>query len=97
MSIQIKSQENEIVGNWKFEQGVMFADESATRIDTLIRDFLLKIAESNDGWTVLYIDPADNRYWELSYPNSGSHGGGAPFLRCVLLSQVMKNYPFINP
>ncbi len=40
---------------------------------------------------MLYRDPADNRLWELSYPNSALHGGGPPMLRnCTLLEFKLK-------
>ena len=31
-----------------------------------------KIGTSEDGWGIVYIDSLDGRYWELTYPDSGS-------------------------
>jgi len=33
-------------------------------------------ATDYNGWDVLYLDPADGRYWERILPSSEMHGGG---------------------
>ena len=43
------------------------ADEVTKRIQQLVRDYLKKVATDRTGWEVLYRDPGDGRYWELSY------------------------------
>jgi hypothetical protein len=81
--VSIKKEETKIIGSWVFENGKLMADASAKRIDQLITNELKKVAPTEDGWSVLYLDEHDGRLWELSYPESGSHGGGAPCLVAV--------------
>jgi hypothetical protein len=61
-----------------------FTNESVNptceRIDRLIRGYLQTIASSEAGWSVLYKDPGDGRFWELTYPHSEMHGGRSPLL-----------------
>jgi len=38
------------------------------------------IGGADGGWSRLYLDPVDGRYWELIYPQSEIHGGGPPRL-----------------
>ena len=62
------------------------------RIETLIKDYLVKITTDETGWDVLYQDPEDNRYWELTYPESELHGGGAPVLRHLSVVEAHDKY-----
>ena len=39
-----------------------------------------KVATDSSGWDILYKDPRDGRFWELTYPDSSFHGGGPPRL-----------------
>lgn len=48
----------------------------AARIDAMLRDELVKVADAEGGWTVLYQHKTTGTFWEVSYPNSGMHGGG---------------------
>ncbi|MDB4908068.1 MAG: hypothetical protein JWO05_2852 [Gemmatimonadetes bacterium] len=66
---------------------------TALRIATLISTHLREIGRSEDGWTSLYEDPGDARLWELSYPQSSSHGGGPPRLAVVTAAEAAHRYP----
>jgi hypothetical protein len=88
----IKSDEVEIIGNWTLDGGHMVADSNCARISSLIQGYLQYIASSKDGWAKLYLDPTDNRYWELSYPHSDWHGGGPPNLAHISESEARSRY-----
>jgi hypothetical protein len=72
-----------IIGSWTFLDGKMLADENCKRIEWLVKNCLLKISTSNDGWYTIYKDPHDSRYWKLSYSQSEMQGGGPPMLECT--------------
>ncbi len=57
------------------------------RIAALIAGKLEKIASGN--WTILYRDPDDGRFWEITYPHSERHGGG-PALLSVMSADAAK-------
>lgn len=65
------------------------ADTTSNRVNHLIQNELKEIGRSDDGWSILYLDN-DGRYWELDYPNSVQHGGGAPYLE-LLTHDVARN------
>ena len=92
MNFLIAPLETTIVGNWKIENGRLVADDAAKKIETLIQSWLVKISESTDGWSVLYLDQTDGRYWELTYPESRLHGGGAPSLTCISIKEATKRF-----
>src|ERR1700723_3459159 len=52
----------------------------------------MKIAESTSGWEALYRDPSDGRYWERTYPQSETHGGGPPQLSTITLDEAERKY-----
>jgi hypothetical protein len=72
-----------IVGKWLLEGGKLVADANCRRIEKLIQSNFVKVSSSPDGWSTIYQDPGDSRYWELSYPQNELQGGGAPMLICV--------------
>jgi hypothetical protein len=69
-------------GKWNFANGKAFADETTLRIHYLAGNVLTRIANDYKGWRVLFRDPADGRYWELSYPEGHMQSGGP---RCLTL------------
>lgn len=87
--------ETMLVGKWLFSRNAVVADDTSRRTDFLITHALIKVAVDGSGWVVLYRDPQDSWYWELSYPDTGEHGGGAPELRCVNVEEVRRRYPMI--
>jgi len=87
--------ETYIVGKWLFDGNKMTADANCKRIEELTTSYFLKVKSSPDGWSVIFQDPLDLRYWELSYPQSEMQGGGPPMLSLVDDSVV--NQPEYNP
>ncbi|KXK34907.1 MULTISPECIES: Imm27 family immunity protein [Nitrosomonas] len=90
--MNIQPAETKIVGKWILENGKLVADAVTKRIDYLTNNKLVEVGRSDDGWSVLYFDKADERYWELSYPESELHGGGAPSLETVSQDAAIKKY-----
>ncbi|MEE2691656.1 MAG: Imm27 family immunity protein [Pseudomonadota bacterium] len=50
--------------------------EISKRIHWLTREQFSFVKSTDDGWSRLYWDAHDGRYWELTYPHSEMHGGG---------------------
>jgi len=67
------------------------------RIDTLVREHLVRVAAIPDGWDVLFRDPADGRFWELTYPSSESHAGGPPRLAVIAGPDAAQKYGAVVP
>ena len=72
--------ENELCGSWRVIDTSVVQDEVAERINWLVEECLVRVATSRDGWSALYRDPQDGRYWEFTHPDSEQLGGGAPCL-----------------
>jgi hypothetical protein len=89
----LRPEETEIVGNWTIADARVTKDEQTQRIETLVRQ-LKPIADSSDGWEKLFQDPADGRFWELTFPTSGTHGGGPPKLAVVTWDTARRKYDF---
>ncbi|SFS08524.1 Immunity protein 27 [Dyella sp. OK004] len=79
-TLTIQSNESKLCGKWISEDGKLVADVTTKRIFHLVENELVEVARSEDGWSVLYLDKKDGRYWELNYPDSDQHGGGPPCL-----------------
>lgn len=93
MEQELKPDERILIGKWEFRDSMIFADDTSTRIEFLVTKYLIKITEDETGWTKLFQDPNDQRYWELSYPDSESHGAGAPQLKFLSKEEVNMKYP----
>lgn len=94
MNMKLKPTESTLYGKWIFEDGRIRGDENCERIEWLIENSLRQISVAGGGWEKLYLDPADGRYWELTYPQGDSHGGGAPKLQIVGKEEAKKKYNF---
>ncbi len=90
--MKLKSYEKELKGNWRVNGNKLVADDTTKRIDMLISECLIEVGIDKAGWARLFIDPDDYRYWELSYPQSEMHGGGAPTLKNLSKEEVHSNY-----
>jgi hypothetical protein len=88
----LQSKESRLLGKWKLVDGDVVPDATCQRIEELISTALIEVASSTDGWGILYIDPLDGRYWELSYPDSSLHGGGPPALTCLSVNEARRRY-----
>lgn len=88
----IEPSEVEMVGHWLVAPGGVVADDAARRIEELTISYLREASQTDDGWSVLYEDPIDGRYWELTYPQSEMHGGGPPRLVVLEASEAERRY-----
>jgi hypothetical protein len=77
-NVSLKPDEIDLIGGWIKDLNRVTGDSVEVRIGQLIAHHLQKIAVSPEsgGWEILYHDPIDGRYWELTYPHSEMHGGG---------------------
>ncbi len=90
--MNLRPDESVLVGKWIEVNGAVDGDETCKRIEQLVRDSLDHVATSEAGWTKLFVDRNDGRYWEHTYPHSEWHGGGPPTLTCVSDSYVRSKY-----
>lgn len=81
-----------LVGGWRQEGSRKVADEVAAHINWLVENDLKHLADSEDGWSRLFVDTSDGRLWELSYDASSSHGGGLPSLRHLTSADASQRY-----
>jgi hypothetical protein len=88
----ISADETEIRGCWLESAGTVVKDANTERIEKLTSDYLRELKRDDSGWNVLYIDPKDSRYWELSYPDSGLSAGGPPLLKHLSREDVRNKY-----
>lgn len=89
---ELSADERELVGGWEESAGRTVADATARRIELLVSSALERVASSADGWDTLFRDPKDGRLWELSYPDSGTHAGGAPRLTALSVEEAAVKY-----
>lgn len=68
--------ETELHGSWIIIDKQVVGDPVSVRIDHLITSELIEVGTADGGWSTLYRDPVDGRFWELTYPHSEMHGGG---------------------
>ncbi len=92
--MEISSSENSIIEQWEFINNRMITNEQGKRIDWLVKNYLEIVSTDKSGWLVLYQDPKDKRYWELSYPNGEMQGGGPRQLKVVSEADAMSKYIF---
>lgn len=90
----IESYETEFHGKWIFDGKNVIADETVEKIQYLRNNVLNKIKDGD--WEVLYRDPSDGRYWELTHLHSEMHGGGPPSLINISAETAKTKYG-INP
>lgn len=84
--------EVEIDGRWDLKDGKVVSDATSRRIQWLIENYLVRLGTDPTGWDVLYRDPADTRFWELTNPQSDTHGGGPPRLTCLDAFDAVRKY-----
>lgn len=88
--------EKKLIGKWVYDTYSVHKDEVSERIEWLINNQLKQIGTDKSGWDILYIDPNDNRLWELIYPESEMQGGGPPMLNCISKDEAKKKYPSLE-
>jgi hypothetical protein len=92
--MHLEKHETQLRGGWNLAGGRMVEDDIAKRIAALIHQKLEPLATSNGGWDKLFRDPSDKRLWELTYPASGTHGGGPPTLTVISEEEARTKYSF---
>ena len=90
--MSLEPHETKLCGKWRVVDGKVVEDEVCKRIRRLTADSLVRIATDASGWDILFQDPADGRYWELTHPSSGSHGGGPPCLQTISETEAKTKY-----
>jgi hypothetical protein len=91
-SLDLCKNETELRGTWLARDGRVVADAACKRIEWLTKNRLEKIGADSSGWDVLYRDPRDGRWWELTYPQSHRHGGGPPMLVAIPGATAQSKY-----
>lgn len=79
----LRPDEMELDGRWDLKAGAVAGNATSRRIRWLVEHRLLRLGNDPSGWDTLYRDPGDGRLWELTYPQSDTHGGGPPRLACI--------------
>ena len=69
--MKLSSTETDLIGKWELVNGSVQWDATCERIRVAHDRVFGKIAGTN--WAVLYRDPEDGRYWELTYPMGEMH------------------------
>ena len=92
--MKLAPDETLLVGSWEFDGSANRADSICKRIDWLIREHLERVASSPQwgDWEVLYVDPIDGRFWELTYPHGELQGGGPPQLESISAEVAKRKY-----
>jgi Immunity protein 27 len=83
-----------LTGRWITDGPEARADAVCERIRWLTEQQLHKVAVSPQwgDWEVLYVDPNDGRYWELTYPEGELQGGGPPQLKFLPSYDAITKY-----
>jgi hypothetical protein len=87
----IRKDETELVGHWVRIEDHVVADSVAQRIETITKLWLVRVG-AGDGWSTLWRDPNDGRFWERTYPEGHMHGGGPPALKVISESEARDKY-----
>ncbi len=92
--MKLKPEETTLTGRWLLDHGVYRGDVTCERIEWLTKYELQRLANSPKwgDWEILFIDPADGRFWELTYPQGEMHGGGPPQLQVLSNSEAREKY-----
>jgi len=90
--MNIQPTATQLAGKWSVHDGQMIADPICDRIDKLIESDLKKVSHDASGWDSLYLDPNDDRLWELIYPLGEMQGGGPPKLSLVSPGEAQRKY-----
>jgi hypothetical protein len=96
-TLALGPQDSLLVGQWVKVDGKIEGDATCRRIEELLLSHLKEIASDTSGWGSLLFDPADNRLWELTYPQSDGHGGGPPKLQLIGHAQAIDKYGSVLP
>jgi hypothetical protein len=87
----LRAEETCLTGNWRGAIGGE-TDEVDARIFHLVREMLEHVASAAEGWDQLFRDPADGRFWELTFPHGSLYGGGPRQLTVIDPARVAAKY-----
>jgi hypothetical protein len=68
MEMRLERSETELVGRWELKNGHVEGDATEKRITWLVMNVFKQVAFTGGGYEILYQDPGDGRYWELTFP-----------------------------
>ncbi|MEZ0233236.1 MAG: Imm27 family immunity protein [Methylophilaceae bacterium] len=88
----LKPNETVLIGKWTETGNSVVCDAICHRIEALIAHHLVPVTSSADGWSSLFQDPNDLRYWERTFPQSNWQGGGPPSLIYISASDAQTKY-----
>ena len=90
---ELAPEEVDLRGNWIVQKDrSIVGDATEQRIEWLTTQMLEHIVNDSSGWETLYRDPRDGRLWELTYPQSGLHGGGPRHLHFLSRDEAAAKY-----
>ena len=92
MKTKLEKDEVLLRGESFFNNGKFTVNDVVKRIDYLIENVLTKIASRDAGWTKLYRDDADGRYWELFYDRDNLRSEGPPTLKYIPEAEAKEKY-----
>jgi hypothetical protein len=92
--MNLRPEESELVGQWKFDGRETRGDDACERIESLTANVLEQVAVGIEygAWETLFRDPADGRLWERTYPEGHMHGGGPPRLKVISEQDARAKY-----
>jgi hypothetical protein len=96
---KISPEETELLGSAARDGKMSIDREACSRINWLVSEVLTNagVGKDSGGWERLYRDPADGRYWLLTYPHGEMQGGGPPALKNLSLSEREVKDKFFSP
>ncbi len=89
---KLNRNELEINDDFYFNGKKIVKGEGSLRIDWLLDNHLVKVANDESGWLTLLKDPDDGRFWILDYPDSSTHGGGMRCLRNIDTNEIAEKF-----
>jgi hypothetical protein len=83
--MKLNASDVDLTGKWVVVNDRLVADPICQRIEWLTLHHLTKIAISQQGGggETLFQDPDDERFWECTYPQGHTQGGGPPRLTAL--------------
>lgn len=87
-----KLEANEVLLKGESALGKLHPGETTKRIRYLQKNILKKVSDCDGGWTILYLDESDGRYWELFYSEYNEHNAGPPSLKNISEEEAKKKY-----
>jgi hypothetical protein len=97
LGLMLNPNETLLVGQWELRGGTVVGDATCERIERLVSRHLVEVARSTDGWSTLFQDPSDDRFWERTFPQGDVHGGGPPMLSCISRREADQKYGPLSP